>query len=245
MIEINSKFLFKKFLLLCKDIFGLFTLYILVFPNINVYDLTIFFLVTSIFFFTLHTISCVYIFNNFINNKNKIFTTYYDYHSWVENMLYYKYKVVTYNMFMLSNVFLIILELIDIEKFSNKSNEIKIVFYVLSIVTFTRIIVYFGLFLIILFFHVLYSYIIQDNQNRVLFELEPIIQEENITTIIHIKRNIINNNNECTICLDNNNDIEWIELQCNHKFHYDCIMPWIRNNRNCPNCRENVNIDVV
>ena len=43
----------------------------------------------------------------------------------------------------------------------------------------------------------------------------------------------------CAICLldiKNVNDIP--ELDCNHKFHYDCILPWIENGNNtCPLCR--------
>ena len=56
---------------------------------------------------------------------------------------------------------------------------------------------------------------------------------------------IIDNDNllldECPICLDKyeiNDKI--ISLNCNHKFHKDCLKLWIKKNNTCPQCRENI-----
>jgi len=57
------------------------------------------------------------------------------------------------------------------------------------------------------------------------------------TTNISFTRNITNVDKECSICLDNNS-IEWVELKCKHKFHYDCINNWININNTCPICRQ-------
>lgn len=46
---------------------------------------------------------------------------------------------------------------------------------------------------------------------------------------------------ECPICLDKyeiNDKI--ISLNCNHKFHNDCLKLWIKKNNTCPQCRENI-----
>lgn len=46
---------------------------------------------------------------------------------------------------------------------------------------------------------------------------------------------------ECPICLDKfeiNDRI--ISLNCNHKFHKDCLKLWIKKNNTCPQCRENI-----
>lgn len=54
------------------------------------------------------------------------------------------------------------------------------------------------------------------------------------------------NNNCCSICLEDfkEGDIACI-LSCYHIFHKDCLIPWLKKNNNCPNCRliENVNIN--
>lgn len=41
---------------------------------------------------------------------------------------------------------------------------------------------------------------------------------------------------DCVICLDNLTD-ECVSLPCQHKFHKDCIEPWITNTGSCPSCR--------
>ena len=48
----------------------------------------------------------------------------------------------------------------------------------------------------------------------------------------------IENNIECTICLSNDSDIEWVKLNCNHMFHRECISEWLSINNTCPICRE-------
>lgn len=44
-------------------------------------------------------------------------------------------------------------------------------------------------------------------------------------------------NEECSICMDKNNLI-WLSLPCEHKFHEECIFKWIETNLSCPICRK-------
>jgi len=44
-------------------------------------------------------------------------------------------------------------------------------------------------------------------------------------------------NEECCICMDNDNNSEWSMLPCAHKFHRKCISQWLRSNQTCPICR--------
>lgn len=44
-------------------------------------------------------------------------------------------------------------------------------------------------------------------------------------------------NEECCICMDIDNNIEWSMLACDHKFHRKCISQWLRSNQTCPICR--------
>ena len=54
------------------------------------------------------------------------------------------------------------------------------------------------------------------------------------------------NENICSICYESleNNEItnKIYNLECNHKFHTDCIMKWFRNkNSTCPLCNDSIN----
>jgi len=43
--------------------------------------------------------------------------------------------------------------------------------------------------------------------------------------------------NECPICLECNSKRQ-CETICGHNFHIKCIKEWLKNNSNCPLCRE-------
>lgn len=46
----------------------------------------------------------------------------------------------------------------------------------------------------------------------------------------------------CTICMEDieiNSTCKQIP-RCNHKFHSKCIEPWLKKNKTCPNCREEI-----
>ena len=46
---------------------------------------------------------------------------------------------------------------------------------------------------------------------------------------------------KCSICLENLENIDIKKTTCNHFFHKECIYEWINNNKNtCPLCRENI-----
>ena len=44
-------------------------------------------------------------------------------------------------------------------------------------------------------------------------------------------------NTNCSICLEEIKEPEYLNLPCNHPFHKKCINGWLKNNNNCPNCR--------
>jgi len=45
----------------------------------------------------------------------------------------------------------------------------------------------------------------------------------------------------CSICLDDESEnIEWVKLICNHKFHKSCVIKWLQTKSNCPLCREEI-----
>jgi hypothetical protein len=55
---------------------------------------------------------------------------------------------------------------------------------------------------------------------------------------------------ECPICMQNGNecgDSSFITLNCNHRFHVNCIQRWIETgtNLNCPECRHPINTNIA
>ena len=46
----------------------------------------------------------------------------------------------------------------------------------------------------------------------------------------------------CTMCLENfNTDSSVTELICGHNYHYECLINWIKNDKNhCPMCRRKI-----
>ena len=55
------------------------------------------------------------------------------------------------------------------------------------------------------------------------------------------------NEDICSICLQIEENDNFIKTKCNHVFHYSCMENWIKSieNPNCPNCKENFEISVI
>lgn len=50
----------------------------------------------------------------------------------------------------------------------------------------------------------------------------------------------------CLICMESIDDSLHWSLECNHKFHTECIIQWFRRgNDTCPSCRDQGNIDAL
>ena len=50
--------------------------------------------------------------------------------------------------------------------------------------------------------------------------------------------------NECSVCKEEFNQEEIVrEMPCKHKFHENCIMPWLKQHNSCPTCRFELQTD--
>ncbi len=49
---------------------------------------------------------------------------------------------------------------------------------------------------------------------------------------------VISTPTKCSICLENISNENKKKLSCNHEFHKDCIITWLRQQNTCPNCRQ-------
>lgn len=67
--------------------------------------------------------------------------------------------------------------------------------------------------------------------------------KKQISTKVMVKKSVVNQgiqqNSEknCSICLDDECDKQYIRTNCNHIFHEECINNWSQINNNCPYCK--------
>ena len=66
------------------------------------------------------------------------------------------------------------------------------------------------------------------------------------TTNLHAEKRALSATEEdelCNICMDKVVRCEIINaLQCNHIYHHQCIIDWIRMNLKCPTCRDTISL---
>jgi len=61
---------------------------------------------------------------------------------------------------------------------------------------------------------------------------------ENILSVVVTKEDVDNNNALCAVCKDEFAVAEEVKLlPCSHRYHGDCIMPWLGIRNTCPVCR--------
>ncbi|CAD8166046.1 unnamed protein product [Paramecium pentaurelia] len=62
------------------------------------------------------------------------------------------------------------------------------------------------------------------------------------------KRVQINQTGNCAICMDDiqpSKEAQDIQLDCSHQFHFDCIKQWLQKQKNCPLCKEYVDLCLI
>ena len=101
----------------------------------------------------------------------------------------------------------------------------------------------FGITLLIISLYqiILYNVIFQNFRNNEIFEQSPASEVfiNSLKDIKITKQNEIKEDDECTICLKifEINDILH-KLPCEHKFHKNCIIEWLKKINSCPLCRK-------
>jgi E3 ubiquitin-protein ligase RNF115/126 len=66
---------------------------------------------------------------------------------------------------------------------------------------------------------------------------KTVISEENSTEF---------KEKDCSVCRENYKiDEKTIKMPCNHVFHEDCLMPWLKQHNSCPVCRFELKTDDV
>jgi len=84
---------------------------------------------------------------------------------------------------------------------------------------------------------IIYNLIFSANTFYIIWNIQNF--HANMRDLIQLTRNVSHPAEEsCTICLEEKYNIEWCELPCKHKYHYECVKPWTDLNNNCPICRQ-------
>lgn len=84
-------------------------------------------------------------------------------------------------------------------------------------------------------------YFISDLMNRRSDIQESIITSDTINEYLDNNTTNCNSNDntDCCICLDKlEENNKSIVLECNHNFHKECILNWLKKELNCPLCRK-------
>lgn len=71
--------------------------------------------------------------------------------------------------------------------------------------------------------------------------LEDKQKEKNFQRFFIDESNIEITENFCSICLEEITDNHKV-LTCNHCYHKDCIIKWLNNKEECPNCRKDLTV---
>jgi len=174
-------------------------------------------------------IVAIFCLQRYINNSNMIFRDIYEFIIWekscfitiLEGLLFY-IKITAY----------LVLSILTIRFFSEIEN-IPFKIYVLQLM--------FQVFLTFALrcFQISSNPLMQDQIGNTMSSLENnMYQLETINKEPQYEnKNEVHPNEECTICMDKN-DLIWLSLPCEHKFHEECIFKWIDTNLSCPICRK-------
>ena len=88
----------------------------------------------------------------------------------------------------------------------------------------------------------------ESNKNPYKLNIIKSIQQNNIyeNSIVNFHENVdnpflnINENLNCIICFDEEKIDDIVLLECEHKFHLQCINNWIKVKNECPLCKKNI-----
>jgi len=149
-----------------------------------------------------------------------IFSSINEYEEW-KNRLYPKLKILFSMIELLIKIFYFTRIFPPVYMFHNLCEISESIFKI-------HVIFILIMYIVVVFFSILIF--CSDSDNNRLF-ISQSISSPNLTSVIN------NQNDECCICLDIGETNSWSMLACGHKFHKDCVLPWIQANHTCPICR--------
>ena len=178
-------------------------------------------------------IVAIFCLQRYIENTNMIFRDTFEFYTWEKKTFL---PAIESTLFYIKTTVYLVISILTI-RFFNDIENIPFRIYLIQLIF--QVVLTFAL----RFFKISFNPLIRDEVGNTMSSLENNIQRiEQIEPVYEQKIEVLPND-ECSICMDKNNLI-WVSLQCEHKFHEECIFKWIETNLSCPICRKQLGNNV-
>lgn len=234
---INTAFIhIKKIQLIFEYLHILIGIIISLYNNIMIFNVILY---VGLMLSFCENIVATFCLQRYIENTNMIFRDSLEFHTWekkiflpaIENTLFY-IKITVYLLISLLTI-----------RFFNDINNIPFKIFLIQLIF--QVVLIFALRI----FKISLNPLMRDEVGNTMSSLENNIQQlesvesvESVEPVYEQKIEVLPDD-ECSICMDKNNLI-WVSLPCEHKFHEECIFKWIETNLSCPICRKELGNNV-
>lgn len=217
MYAIDIKYIFNNLLRTSIEVIFLVLGSIIMYTIKEEFNVLSYFVVTTLFIYYIYVLAEIGMIYNFIKNYGKFFETKIDRDDWIENFVIFRVKQICYVFYSFINVTISLQFLFNTSSFQAK----EMIYIIIPILVSSILNIFMVMFLG-------FAFILDRTNQSGRNQIEM--------TEVHLERNIVPPSDDCPICLDTSEE-EWSELRCRHKFHYNCIKPWIDSSNTCPICR--------
>lgn len=215
MISLDSKFIFPKIIQALLESSYLLFFSHSIYMNQDTDEVIFDLLCVDFFFYYLEIISSISMLYNYIQLYGTTFPTWYHIKIFQQSFVVYRIKMISCLMVNIVNLLISFFYPFVTPKEPYKEN-LNICLNYIFITTFFKVIGFLAIGL--------YSCICPrlNRYKKILLMIQ---------NIRYVSGDV------CSICLEENANKKWGELKCKHRFHTDCLVPWIETNRTCPMCR--------
>ncbi len=177
-------------------------------------------------------IVAIFCLQRYIENTNMIFRDTFEFYTWEKKTFL---PVIESTLFYIKITIYLIISVLTI-RFFNDIENIPYKIYIIQLIF--QVVLTFALRI----FNISLNPLMRDEFGNTMSSLENNIQIEPVEAVYEQKIEV-SSSDECSICMDKNNLI-WVSLSCDHKFHEECIFKWIETNLSCPICRKQLGNNV-
>ena len=234
---INTAFIhIKKIQLIFEFLHILIGIIISLYNNIMIFNVILYIGLILSFCENIVAIFCL---QRYIENTNMIFRDTFEFNTWEKKTFL---PVIESALFYIKTTVYLVISILTIRFFYDIEN---IPFRIYLIQLIFQVVITFALRI----FNISLNPLIQDEVGNTMSSLENNIQQlesvESLETFepVYEQKIEVLSDDECSICMDKNNLI-WVSLPCEHKFHEECIFKWIETDLSCPICRKQLGNNV-